>query len=348
MMPKNIGCILKNQGVVFMDIAFGIDDGYTMPCGVLITSILRTNPNIKINFHVLSEDLSEKNKTLLRGVICNSNCTIAFYSVQDSDTLKNAYVPGHWGIATLYRLFIPLLLPETISKVLYLDSDMLVVDSLDPLWNTDIENYPVIVTDPSIDDIRHFNRLGYNYTDGYYNVAILIINMDYWRKNNITEKTFSFLHDNKERCLYPDMDAINYVLAGKMKRVSARFDAFIWIDVTEYLTRSEFHADMRDAQINPAVIHFIGPVKPWYKECSHPYRDVWLFVKNQTVWKPVRLVRRLNIFKSTVYSLWVFTRKYKINKKIRRIFEILHLIDKKKPEPFLANLAPIYERLQNG
>lgn len=43
-----------------------------------------------------------------------------------------------WNISTFGRLYMASALPETVHKVLNIDCDTIIVDSIEPLWNTDM------------------------------------------------------------------------------------------------------------------------------------------------------------------------------------------------------------------
>jgi lipopolysaccharide biosynthesis glycosyltransferase len=113
--------------------------------------------------------------------------------------------------------------------------------------------------------------------------------------------------------------------------------------VENMFVRLEFHNDIREGMKNPVIIHFITALKPWYIECKHPYKDVWLFVKQQTVWKNVKqqylYKQDRNIFNALkVLLLCVFG---------RRFFDLLHL---RKASSSLKtsrsdNMESVYKRL---
>ena len=53
----------------------------------------------------------------------------------------------HISIASYYRLKLPDLLPGELSRILYLDCDMIVTGKLRPLWETDISGMAVAAVD---------------------------------------------------------------------------------------------------------------------------------------------------------------------------------------------------------
>lgn len=39
---------------------------------------------------------------------------------------------------------------------------------------------------------------------------------------------------------------------------------------------------------NPGIIHFAAPIKPWFKDCQHPYRRTYAKYLKLTPWKGSR------------------------------------------------------------
>lgn len=289
-----------------MDIALGLDEKYVMPGGVLMTSINKTNADTPINFHILSETLTEKSKELLRACVNDpAQSSVHFYSI--TDWKERGLMPEgfHFSIATYYRLFIAHLLPSSVSKVLYLDSDILVVDSLKPLWDTDITDHPVAAgIDLHNDEIRDFNRLEYDIQYGYFNSGMLLMNLDIWRKEGLSDKILTFITEHTDRCKFYDQDALNYVLHGRIKRVSYRYNVQEFSAVEHVGVRKSLHEDLLESCRRPAIIHFIGGIKPWHTDSKSAYRDLWRYVQRQTPWATVKYVPAFSPLDRFAFLRW--------------------------------------------
>jgi lipopolysaccharide biosynthesis glycosyltransferase len=274
----------------FMEIVIGPDENYAMPCGVLIQSILYTNPDIEIRFHIISTNLSDRSKNNFHKIIENTRSTIIFYNI-DLDRL-NGLPPLNGSVATYIILFIANILPCEIKKILYLDADMIVVDSLRKLWEIDITGYPAAGAFSIMnDDIRNYNRLDYDCSKGYYNIGTQLINLDYWRENNILEKSLLFIKNNPDKLKYCEQDVLNVILMGKWKTVSPRFNFFqnYYMPIEDLLIRKQLYAEIECARINPCIIHFISNPKPWHREYNMPLTTIWIFFKNMTPWRSKKL-----------------------------------------------------------
>lgn len=276
-----------------LHIVMGTDQRFLMPCGVLIDSILRTNKEAVFTFHLLSEDLSPEDESLLKNCM-RGESSIVFYSVDamlnDFDLPVNPTFPK----AIYYRLLIPRLLPSDIDTALYIDSDMLVVGSITSLWEENMEQYPLAAcADIAFDDIRIFNRLDYEAQYGYFNSGLLLFNLSLWREQEIAKRLLQFIEQHKEQCFWADQDAINAVLKGKIKRMHCRFNLMGFSSFENILVRKAIADEFKEALAQPAILHFQGEAKPWYLECAHPYKEVWRRALLNTAWKDVKIKSRM-------------------------------------------------------
>ena len=83
-------------------------------------------------------------------------------------------------MVVFYRCLLASLLPDSVKKVLYLDSDILVLKPLGDFWNTNLEGKALAgVPDDFTVNPVHCNRLGYDLSYNYFNGDVLIIELDY-------------------------------------------------------------------------------------------------------------------------------------------------------------------------
>jgi len=331
-----------------MDIAFGINDNFVMPCGVLIHSIIKTNREARIRFHIVTEHIQDKNKLKMLEVARGSGCELIFHEIKDAHILTKLPNYAHFTLATYYRFFLPDLLSKDITKILYLDADMLCVDSIKELWETDITDYAIgAVTEPDQEKATITNRLGdVVLKDGefYFNAGVLLINLDYWRHNGIAEKSIRFLEEHPVECIWPDQDALNVITAGQRKLLPYKFNCTnVWKDIQTLCVRKAFFDDIEAGRKNPVIIHFNQCIKPWHKESSHPCKDVWRLVKSQTPWKrckPQSMYKGIDRFRIIRILKLILPKIFG-----RRIFEVLHLAKHINANTFPL-LQPMYERFK--
>ncbi|WP_202799349.1 glycosyltransferase, partial [Treponema sp. JC4] len=126
----------------------------------------------------------------------NNRAVLSVYEMQNE--LDALPVPDNrLTLGAYLRFFIEKKLPSDVHKVLYFDCDIIVVDSLMELYETDISDFSLAAAfDVECDDICRYNRLDYPFKDGYFNSGVMLINLDYWRKHSISEKALKFVMEN--------------------------------------------------------------------------------------------------------------------------------------------------------
>lgn len=269
-----------------MDIVHCLDDRYVPMCATAIVSLCENNPNLDIQYHIISASLSQESKNALRDLINKYNCKVIFYDV-DNRILENCIVRegDHVSLAAYLRILIPKLLPTSMSKVLYLDCDLIICDDITDLFNLDLQDFAAAaVYDGCTDDIRTYNRLKYSTELGYFNSGVLLFNLNFWRDNQLTDKLFDFIAKYPERLLFWDQDAINSVLAGKIKRLPFRYnmtDPFYQINPP---LRQEYLDEIEQSLLNPTILHFAMPNKPWYEGNPHPLKYKFYQYLSMTQW----------------------------------------------------------------
>ncbi|MFC3886624.1 glycosyltransferase family 8 protein [Bacillus songklensis] len=95
--------------------------------------------------------MSSENKCKLERVVGRFNLQARFITVDDN--LFNSLEKGkllHGSKEAYYRIIIPDLLSEDITKVLYLDCDLIVKEDISTLWNINIDDYFLAATEEGI------------------------------------------------------------------------------------------------------------------------------------------------------------------------------------------------------
>lgn len=279
-----------------MDIVVSIDKWYVMPTGVMAYSVCCNNQDIDIVFHfIVDESVTEKDKDDLKRTIYGfKRKRVVFYLINSE--IVNQY-PNHIKdgptLATYYRLFLTEIIPNTIDKVLYLDGDIIVRKQLLPLWNVDLANNAIAaVSDISPDNQHACNRLDYAPSLGYVNAGVLLINLQYWREHNASNMFSEYIESHYDKIVLHDQDVLNYVFRDNKIMLPYEYnfqqdyllnEKIIWNKEAVYRAKKD-----------PVIVHFSGPIKPWfaYIRDSHPFGNSFYKYQSGTMWKGERLEKR--------------------------------------------------------
>ena len=273
-----------------MHIACNIDSNYVKYCIVMLLSAFENNERGSIDVHIIADDLSNQDKSLIEDSLKRYGNRLHFYDVDDKMLADCPISPDSYiSLSTYYRVFLPVILPAGVKKVIYLDCDLIVCSSLKPLWETDITDYALAAVEDMWSDFEPpYDRLGYDSKYSYFNAGVLYINLEYWRMHNVLEECVKYIQCYPDRLRLYDQDALNAVLYARRLRIPFTWNMQEGFYRRKRRIRKEVWAEIDSCLASPAILHYVGPAKPWHKACLHPLRKEWFVYLDQTKWKNER------------------------------------------------------------
>ena len=177
-----------------------------------------------------------------------------------------AFHLSHTGTPTMYRLSIPRVL-EGVDKCIYLDSDIVVEGDVSELDEIDVEGMLIagvkdgVQLDPRAD--KMVKELGIPSIDHYVNAGVLIMNLEEFRKEGLTERLELVGYETDY--YFKDQDVLNSICYDKTKLIPLRYNA-----LTTYLNLKDdnYHKmygeeEYERASREPVIVHYITCEKPW-------------------------------------------------------------------------------------
>ena len=259
------------------------DNNYAPYLSVTLKTILdHLSDDYDVAFHIIEDHISADSKKKLADVISNHTATIDYLEV-DSELYANVMESDHITETAYYRISLPdLLKDKNYEKVLYIDSDVLVLDDVSKLYETDIgEKAAGAVIDPGQALVHP--RLGIETADYYFNSGLLLIDLNNWRKSKITEKTLLFLEEQMDKIIYHDQDALNGTLYGNWYALHPKWNVQTSLIFERHQPPNEEYAKLyKEAVRQPSIVHFTGHDKPWNSAEYHPYNEKYLAELSKT------------------------------------------------------------------
>lgn len=256
------------------------DENYAFNFPVIAQSILEHHTKEEVALYLIHSPLTISTLEKIDRYAAEKNLTFSRQLLDDTIFAKLPQI-AYFTTAMYYRLMIPELFPEHVSKVLYLDMDVLVEGRLDELWNKDFSGRAAAVVEDSAT-----THLGEYSPTRYFNSGVMLINLDYWRKNNVKEKAINFMVKHRDILRFPDQDALNVVLQNDLVYLPDKWNYHLNLDrqFLKKVLRGQIAKDKA-----PVIIHFNQRVKPWMYHCRHPYTSRYWQILTKTTFSEYKV-----------------------------------------------------------
>ena len=272
-----------------MNIVCATDGNYLRHCVAMLTSLWDHNQDPDLHVYLIFDNANSQELSL--AVSHLRNFLPGFSLLQASlKPLDGFPVNGHATVATYFRLLLPELLPVTVNRVIFIDADTVVTDSLAPLWNLPLQGKALAaVPEHRISCKDH----GYDF-GGYFNAGIMLIDIQKWRQSDLLERGRLFANAHPDRMRHWDQDVLNHVFKNDWLAIPDRWNAcphLFGLTLEYNYSDYVFTEDEKEARSNPAIVHFAGPgpIKPWNARCKHDFKGHYLAAKATTPWAKIPL-----------------------------------------------------------
>ncbi len=293
-----------------LDVCYATSDEFAIHTGISLLSLLDNNQGIIGNVYILDYGIKDDNKACLDEICRDYGVNNVYIYAKDilvEIGQKTGIKNFRDSYATYSRAFIDKLLPESVDRVLYIDSDTVANGSIVELCDYDMEDKVVVGCansgfyglrkdkkdrNPDL-DVLTGNKL-------YIQCGVVMYSLENWRKENCYEMIMKTCPKLKELS-FADQTLINNAIPDKLfglyspkynltnhtyckKRSAKRMMAGGWY------TKEQAY----DALENTVIVHYAGGAiqRPWFTDCGSRYKDWYLKYKALSPWKDVPLINR--------------------------------------------------------
>lgn len=292
--------MLSNQTISKekINIVYTLDDGFAMQAAVSLVSLFSNNTDLLFHIFIVSDHIRLENIERLKGVAKAYHQRMDIVHMPDLKELGGVdFATNGWGKATYCRLFLASLLPDDIEKIIYIDSDTLIVDDIlglvEILNSKEFDNKYL---GACLDSKATFKRFhSFKRSEKYINTGLLLVNLKRWRQDKIEQKLLCEVERRRGKSIDTDQSYLNCLLANKIMTLPAKYNvmSLYYTDYRDYLKKSGYKRDeiysegeLKDAVEHPVIIHFAGDreYRPWYIHCKHSRKDEWFSYLKETPW----------------------------------------------------------------
>lgn len=225
-----------------------------------------------------------------------ANASLRFVDVRplvEAEGKRAFATPKAVSYATYFRVFAPEVFGGY-DKIVYLDTDMLLLDDVADLYNRDLRGNLVGAihdfvaeeqgrVNPEVAAFRK-EQLRMAPEDGYFNAGMLVMDLAGMRANDTAA---TLLRRNREITggNLADQDVMNSVLKGRVEFIDCVWNYFDWwLDPEERSAHFELmngrdRETVRAARERAAVLHYVEK-KPWSRDYTgYNGRHYWRYAK---------------------------------------------------------------------
>ncbi|KAI3930024.1 hypothetical protein MKW92_032479 [Papaver armeniacum] len=186
------------------------------------------------------------------------------------------------------RIYLADLLPNSVSRIIYFDSDLIVVDDVEKLWRIDLGNHVLGAPEYCHANFTHyftenfwldpnFSKKAFNGRRGvpcYFNTGVMVIDVLRWKQGKYTEKLEVWMKMQKRYRIYElgSLPPFLLVFGGDVKGVEHRWNQ-------HGLGGDNLQGLCRDLHPGPvSLLHWSGKGKPWLRLDSNkpcPLDSLW-------------------------------------------------------------------------
>ena len=247
-----------------VDVVLITDGNYMEFTRVAILSAKKTRcEGSNYNFYVMTMDLQEGDDEALKDLE-EEGVKVTLLPQKEIDLF---YIRDtHVSKTSLLKYYIADVLPE-LDKVLYIDSDVLVLHDLNELFNTDIEGkYLAVVKDPSwFFENKHVLELNLEERGFYFNSGVMLMNLKKIRNDGLVKKLEDYTNNHFRT--YMDQDALNVEVGNDVVLLDVKYNTMnFFFEHNSLKTLADFYGKNwknYEEVFAPAVIlHFASSKKP--------------------------------------------------------------------------------------
>lgn len=279
-----------NSTHLIYNIVVVANEGYAQHAAVMLCSLFETNKSKKFNIYLFTDGIGHDSFVKLNNLCEKSNSKLIVKQPElelgKSLGIDLTYLHvGQWNTIMYYKLFIPIILPKSCCRCLFLDVDMVINDDIGSLYNWELKDSVIAAAEDIPDCIKIKKRLGLDQSDNYINSGVMVCNLVAWRKMEEEESIFDFIKMYSD-VIINDQDVIALYFRHKLSLLPIR-----WNMTTFYFMRrpkifDKYLFELGESKRNPGIIHFAAPIKPWFRDCIHPYQKLYKKYLKLSAWRP--------------------------------------------------------------
>ena len=285
------GQVILKMRSMRVNIVISVNDKYIDAAKSMLFS-LRKHVDEPITVWFLNHSVNMK-KTKKFGTFlkkrCNMNLEIIELGTSFFDSMP-LVLDDLFTIEIYYRILIPWLLPKEVTRVLWLDADIIISGDISEFYHKDFEGNCMVVCEDEIQINREEkwnerNSRMFGAKHRYFNSGVLLMNTQLMRQKYRSEDIYHISELIKNELFFPDQDLLNYLYKDDILYENYKvYNCSIYI--MNKMSEEEFQS--------VRILHYYGKNKPW---------NVWNEADPKMLyWKLQKQMGKVIVFPYLIYN----------------------------------------------
>lgn len=277
-----------------LNVLYQSDNNYAVYMGVSICSLLENNRSMEeIAVYIIDDGISEEHRRQIQDMIASyGRDSIWIEGRQILDSPEFGKFPAFRGMRknthSFLKMFLDIVLPKELERIIYIDCDTAVCGSLEYLMNVDMGEKPLgMVLEALVTKTKE--SVGLRQEDLYFNSGVIVFNLRQWRAENCSKRV---LEHAVHKRVYGTVDQaiLNVEFKDNILLLPIAYNLQPVHLVYSYKTYCKNYRhkapyypeeEICRAVRQPVIIHYLRYVgeSPWNKNNVHPaepYFDKYL------------------------------------------------------------------------
>lgn len=251
---------------------------------------------------VLHTSVSDDNQKRLQWMVNKyNNATIRFLNIIELTSELTWKANNHISVESFYRLNIARLLPRY-NKVIYLDSDLLVLRDIADIYEIDLSGLLIAATVDAdhagqcggvIPKVKEYTEeiLGLANPYDYFQAGVVIFNVEEFRKQFEDDELLEYAQEREY--MYMDQDVLNAKCTGQICYLPMNWNVLTDCGsnrVNNLIRKAapwQIYEDYMEARKNPFIIHYAGWEKPWDNPDSDFSFNFWSYARRNPFYETI-------------------------------------------------------------
>ena len=285
-----------------VNVVYCSSDLFSEVCAVGMVSLFENNKHLRcINVYVIDDKISEKNKNRIQQMAKKYGRNVYFIALPDP---SNFYKDERFTIKSLGHTYARMILgdviPDNVERIISLDSDTMVLNNIDELWNTEMGEHPIAGVDDCMGRVALVKTQHLKEDSIHCNAGMYLIDLSTWRKENWTEQFHQYIKNLFDKGIalggYEE-EVITKVVGERMMVLPPKFNlmtleqVFTYDELLRFREPLNYYSreEIEEAKRKPVITHttnFFYVRKRIYEEKSdHPMRLQYEKYRALTPWK---------------------------------------------------------------